>query len=87
MYCNIKKIHTATSNKHVLQHKNYVVYHPKLCVAPSQMVSIATSQKLTMKHGKEIFESHLSQQPKNLIATFKNHLLQHQKNHCNTEKQ
>jgi len=32
--------------------------------------SIATSQKLTMKHENEIFESHLLQQPKNLIATF-----------------
>jgi hypothetical protein len=59
--------------------QNYVLHHLN--------GSIATSQQLTMKHGKEIFKSHMLQQPNNLIATFENHLLQHLKNHCNTEKQ
>jgi hypothetical protein len=54
-----------------------VLQHRKIC--------IATSQKSTMKHEKwDHSEKHLLQQPKNLIATLENHLLQPEENNKKT---
>jgi hypothetical protein len=67
MQCNIEKICSATSKNMYYNIENYVLQYRKLCTAIFQIV--------VPQHRKSIYYN----DPKNPIATFKNHLLHHPK--------